>query len=421
MIRHILKLIKKRFSNNLWILSEMLVVFMILWFMTDYFLMQGIQANRPVGFKVENVYRVTVALRPANSISYIAYEEGSTEPRENYRRIVDLIRQRQDVEAVCIASFSLPYDGSNMVSSARRDSIRVDIRDFNVSPDYFRVFGIRPASGGNPDELATRLRDRGVIAAGLAQTLFGRTDVVGEEYFESDDTITTRINAVTEYIRGNEFDRRNANASFSFLDLNTYEDGEATEMDYKDLQLCFRTRPGVEGGSAYANRFMEEMKKQLEVGNYWVSDVKSYEEIRAGYLDRTMEMTGRKLFSVLGTFFLVNVFLAVIGTFWFHVIRRRSELGLRMAVGSGRQGIRRLMLGEGLLLLTIAAVPAVLIFIQLAYLDVFSTQVMKMTFLRFAGVTFLTWILLALVILLATWYPADKASQMAPADALHYE
>lgn len=63
----------------------------------------------------------------------------------------------------------------------------------------------------------------------------------------------------------------------------------------------------------------------------------------------------------MGLFFLVNVFLAVIGTFWFHVSRRRSELGLRMAMGSTRKGIEGLMIGEGLLLLTIASVPGLLI------------------------------------------------------------
>lgn len=421
MISHLLKLIKKRFGSNLWILSEMLIVFMILWFMTDYFLMQGVQANRPVGFKVDNVYRVMVALRPSNSNSFIAYEEGSKEPRENYRRLVDLIKRHPDVEAVSISCFSIPYDNSNMGNGVRRDSIRVNVREFLVSPDYFLVFGIRPVSGGKSEDLAERLTEKGMISAGLAQTLFGHTDVVGEEFFVSDDTVTTRVSAVTEYIRGDEFDRRNSNSTFSRLDLNTYEDGEASEMDFKDFELCFRTRPGVDGGPGYAERFLKEMKQQLQVGNYWVSDVYSYEQIRTNYLESTMETTGRKLFSVLGTFFLVNVFLAVIGTFWFHVIRRRSELGLRMAVGSQRRGILRMMIGEGLLLMTLAAVPALIIFFNLAYLDVFSTQVMPMTFLRFLSVTLLTWVILALVIMLATWYPARKASRLAPADALHYE
>lgn len=63
-----------------------------------------------------------------------------------------------------------------------------------------------------------------------------------------------------------------------------------------------------------------------------------YEGIRA-FISRTRADERPSAVSAMGLFFLVNVFLAVIGTFWFHVSRRRSKLGLRMAMGSTRKGI----------------------------------------------------------------------------------
>ena len=41
--------------------------------------------------------------------------------------------------------------------------------------------------------------------------------------------------------------------------------------------------------------------------------------------------------------------------------------------------------------------------------------------LRFLLVNILTWILLAIVILLAVWLPASKAAEMEPAEALRYD
>ena len=49
------------------------------------------------------------------------------------------------------------------------------------------------------------------------------------------------------------------------------------------------------------------------------------------------------------------------GTFWFRTRHRRSEIALRMAMGSSRSRIRSRLLGEGLLFLVLAAIPALII------------------------------------------------------------
>ena len=108
--------------------------------------------------------------------------------------------------------------------------------------------------------------------------------------------------------------------------------------------------------------------------------------------------------------------LAVIVTVWFHVSRRRSELGLRMAMGSTRRGIEGLMIGEGLLLLASASVPGLLIILNLAVADIVPCGV-----IRFTAISLLTGGVLALVVFLAIWYPARKAARQEPADALRYD
>lgn len=130
---------------------------------------------------------------------------------------------------------------------------------------------------------------------------------------------------------------------------------------------------------------------------------------------------GRRLDVAVNLFLLVNVFLAVIGTFWFRVNRRRSELGLRMAVGSTRRNLQWLVIGEGLVMLTVVALPALVICLNLAFAGLIGTEVMEITFLRLLSVSLLTWAILAAVIILAVWYPSRKASRLEPAEALHYE
>ncbi|WP_293674486.1 FtsX-like permease family protein [uncultured Parabacteroides sp.] len=426
MIRHILKMIQSQFRSNTWVLAELLVVFVILWFMTDYFLMQGVLMNRPVGYKLDNVYQAVVSLRSSDNPSFVRYEEGSEEPLHNFERLVERIRQHPDVEVVGLSYFSLPYTRSNMTNGVWRDSVQLNIRSMLVSPDYMKVFGIGTASGGSSEELGAKLpamtnQTDMVVSAGVAETLFGRTDVVGSELIPGGDSVPRHIVAVTEPVRNDEYSIGHRHVVFSLLDLPFMcSQWGMDEERFTSVQVTFRVRPGVSSPD-YAQKFLREMKRQLMVGNFWVSDVESYQKVRADFLANSLETSSRKLFSALGAFFLVNVFLAVIGTFWFRVNRRRGELGLRMAVGSTRSGIQGLMIGEGLLLLTLAALPALLVCLNLVWMDLLSTSVMAAGAGRFLAVSLLTWVVLAFVIFLATWYPSRKASRLEPAEALHYE
>ncbi|MBC8619026.1 FtsX-like permease family protein [Parabacteroides faecis] len=426
MVTHILKLIKAQFRSNSWVLAELLVVFVVMWFMADYFLMQGVLMNRPVGFKLDNVYQAVVSLRPAESPSFIQYEEGSEEPLQNFERIIERIGRHPDVEVVGLSYYSLPYTFSNMGDGIRRDSIRLNVRNMMVSPDYLQVFGIHSAEGESPEEMARKLSELVstkdlMISGELARSLFDRTDILGKEVYMSGDSIPKRIVVVTEPVRNDEYDAGDMNVFFTRMDLTAMQrEWGMKESDFTDVQVTFRTRPGSTLPD-YAQHFLKEMKLQLKAGNFWVSDIKRFENIRADFLANSKETNNRKLFSALGVFFLVNVFLAVIGTFWFRVNRRRSELGLRMAVGSTRSGIQTLMIGEGVVLLTLAALPALLVCANLVWMDLLSATVMPAGTLRFLVVSLITWATLALTIILATWYPSRKASHLEPAEALHYE
>ena len=415
---HILKLIRSRMGGSGWILAELLVVFVVIWFMTSYFLMMGKSWYEPVGYDLEGVYHAVLAVRPSNSPSFVTYEEGGDEAARDVERIVERLRGHADVEAVALSVSSLPYTLSWSGSRVTRDSVSVSVRLMTVSPDYFRVFGIRPASGESPERLGEALsgtregRDR-VISAELARRLYGTTDAIGADIYLHGDTLPGHVVAVTGPVRNDEFDRRKQCILFSLLDLRELN-------DLTQVQITFRLRPSV-ATAGYADRFLKAMKRQLMVGNFWVSEVRAYPDVRSSYLENSIESNAQRIVSALGLFLLTNVFLAVIGTFWFHVSRRRAELGLRMAMGSTRASILGLVMGEGLMLLTIATVPALLICVNLAWIDLMPPGLVESKVGCFLINSLLTWLILALIISLATWYPARKASSLEPADALRYD
>lgn len=418
MIRHILKIIQAQFHSNLWILAELMVVFVALWVMTDYYITQRTLFNRPVGFDTDRVYKVALSIRSEDSPTFIVYPEGSEEPKQNFDHIVERIRLHPDVEAVGLSMYSLPYISSMSVRGLRKDSVEYwNIRQYNVNPDYFRVFDIHTANGGSPDELARQLGKPGlIISSNLAEDFFHRTNVLGEELISEKDTM--KIIALTEPVRSDEYNDNLPYAWFSLLEPS--HDGIVPESTCIQIQITFRIRPNVET-AGFEERFMKEMRHQLQAGNFWVSGVQSYNDIREQFLESTSNSSGQQVISSVMLFLLVNVFLAVIGSFWFRVNRRKEELGLRMAMGSSRIGLLRFTITESLLLLTLAALPALFICGNLMYADLVSASAADERLLRFFEVSLITWLLLAFIIVLGVWYPAQKAAHIAPADALRAE
>lgn len=417
MIVHLLKIIRAQFRSNLWILAELMVVFVALWIMTDYFITQYTLYHRPVGFETDRVYQAVVSLRSSDSPQFIVYPEDSEEPKQNFDRIVERIRQHPDVEAVALSMYSLPYTHSNSMYGLRKDSVEQFVRMYWVTPAYFQVFHITPAAGGLPEELEQRIQQPGlIISADIAQFFFHRTNVVDEELASEEDTM--KIVAVTESVRNDEYNERLPYAWFSLME--SPRDGIVPESTCVQMQITFRIRPNVET-TGFEERFMKEMRHQLQAGNFWVSDVQSYNDIREQFLERTSNSSGQQVISSVMLFLLVNVFLAVIGSFWFRVNRRKEELGLRMAMGSSRTGLLRFTITESLLLLTLAALPALFICGNLMYADLVSASAADERLLRFLEVSLITWLLLAFIIVLGVWYPAQKAAHIAPADALRAE
>ena len=117
-------------------------------------------------------------------------------------------------------------------------------------------------------------------------------------------------------------------------------------------------------------------------------------------------------------FLLMNILLGIIGTFWFRTQHRRVELGLRIVVGSSRMQLWRRLNEEGLLLLTLAAIPAIVICYNIGYIELTETS-MQWGVVRALITLGITYLLMALMILIGIWFPARQAIRIQPAEALH--
>jgi putative ABC transport system permease protein len=121
-------------------------------------------------------------------------------------------------------------------------------------------------------------------------------------------------------------------------------------------------------------------------------------------------------------FFLLNVLLGVVGTFWYRTQQRSAEIGLRMAMGATRKGIFWQLVKEGLALLTIAFIPSTVIFANLLHMEVTQGSEIPpdMASRLLFGFVF-SYAVMAAMIVVGISFPSYRAMRMHPADALRQE
>lgn len=157
---------------------------------------------------------------------------------------------------------------------------------------------------------------------------------------------------------------------------------------------------------------------QLSVGNLFILKVHDYENIRNDFQRGNYNQVQIR-FWMMG-FLLLNILLGIVGTFWFRTQHRRSELALRVAVGSSRAQLWGRLNNEGIVLLSLAALPAAVICYNIGYLDL-TDGYMEWGIVRFLITFAISYFLMALMILAGIWFPARQAIRIQPAEALREE
>ena len=232
------------------------------------------------------------------------------------------------------------------------------------------------------------------------------------------DEIEETIRGISVPIRRHEYTKAEPNV-YRALRLSRMEEGYYEGM-IDAVRLCVRVRPDVDNAD-FPARFRKDMAEQLRLGNLYLLDVQPLSYIRDGYIRSIGVENEVKTRVAVACFLLANIFLGIIGTFWFRTEQRKGEMGLRIALGSTRFSLKGIMIAEGVLLLTLIAVPALLICFNLHVSELTKGFYMDYTIARFAAGFLITYLVMAVMIILGIWYPAHQMARLEPADALRYE
>lgn len=418
MIKHILKTIWNERKINAWILLELIIVFCILWFCTDYMVYTLKGLFEPKGFDIDHTYVVNISIKDeGRNILSSGNEEEKQQIVDDIWAIYDRIGNYPAVEAVCFSNSSFPYINSYSSMGTQIDSVNVQFRLKRVTPEFFDVFQIKIIHG-TPFSWDNIVTGKPVIISADASNMIGGKLPEEVKNVGVGDSPNSVIGVA----------ERNKRIDYEPYEIIMYQPikrGSASVAMYRDINI--RVKPDADRN--LVEQFTKDMRNQLQVGYYYFSGIEPLSKYRQSFIEDYGYGSNFKSIYSITAFLIVNIFLGIIGTFWFRIQSRRSEIGLRLALGSTKTGLKGIFMSETFMLLFLASIIATIISVNISVGDIVSSLNVPVPERGDDAVTILehainygfTFFFLFIIAIIAVWYPARKASKIAPAEALRDE
>jgi len=286
-----------------------------------------------------------------------------------------------------------------------------------VSPGYFEVFKIPVKRGRAFDERDTgRSTPVVVINEAMARQLWAKGDPLSDRLVIGRGVMPEFADEPERQIIGIVADSRDGSLADDpgpemFIPQPQVPD-PVNALNVRITPMAWVVRTATE---PYAlNGQVQEALRQAT--GLPVSDVRTMDQV-------VVRSTSRQRFNMwlMTAFGISALTLAAIGIYGlmaYSVEQRTQEIGIRLALGADAGQVRRMIVGQGMVLAAVGVVVGVGLALLLAkFMEGFLFGVQPRDLLVFATAP----IVLTLVAFAAAWIPAGRASRVDPIDALRYE
>lgn len=397
MIKHLFKLVWKRKRSNALLILEIFISFLVLSVMVTLAIHFGGLYSTPKGFTHENILHIAIQTFDDTD------DVWTPEDTETTQQLLLALQSMPQVENVASVLYG-PYavGGSSGPLQRPNGEIIQNVGRDEVTDAFAEVVDLQLVAGRwfSPEDNGQSWRPV-VLTQQLSDDLFPNMDPLGQNIAPQGAARELRVVGVSSPYR--PFGEYGQQVPFVFVRTNL----QAGDRPPRNVLVRLNTETNATFESHVLNTLSQRAPQ-------WSFEVVPLSEKRA--LAHRFFITPMAALATVVIFLLMMVGLGLAGVLWQNVTARTAEMGLRRALGGTLGDIRAQILGELLVLTTIAMLLGAAVFLQAPLLGLFSLPLSTYLLSLAASI-----VLIAGFVVVCGLYPSHLATRIQPAEALHYE
>ena len=427
----ILKNLWSRRKRNGWLMAELVLVSVVTFIIIDPIVVLNHYLNQPKGYDADRLCIVELGRLNENAPHFSKDDTTNETKLANILRTKERLESHPEVESACVLGPAYINSQESASRGIGIDSIKMFYPfriDAFTDQKFFETYGIKSVKGTpSPEELSRMATGRRelIITRDMAELLFPGQNAVGKNMtsIQGKDTTFYPICGIVEPISPYAM-RGNTPMIFT---VKPIQHGKYSS------KILVRIKAGVDMDT-FISKFRPWILHEVKSGNWFVQSVITYEDHLSNY-QYTAGVTNQiRLNIAYAIFFMVNLCLGVIGTFWLQTRKRTEEAGIMRSFGATKGSIVRMLLGEGMVLTIVSSFIGFLCYFPYAmseglYVSQWNEESLKYFQhdwihdfgLHFAGVAGITLLVLIVVVSIGIYIPARNISRVNPVDALRDE
>lgn len=392
MLTHLFKLIWNKKKHNFLLIIEMLASFLVMFAVFTLLVNYYQHYKAPMNFAYKDVWAVTYekprGVKDKDSL------------RTVYENLKTTLTALPEVEGVSIMSSNSPFSmttSSNMIAYGK---MKTSVHQYFTEDNFASVMGVTIQAGrwfSKVDDGAKIMPV--VINTTMKEYFLGEENALGKVLGQAPDQF--RVIGVVKTLK--------EKGDYAAPEMGIYRRADSASYDWLH-RMMVKVRPDA-NNATFESHFAKVFANSLKNSNVEIEHLTDKRVTK-----NNLTLVPLLAMLIIACFLLINVALGLFGVLWYNISKRKSEIGLRRALGATGPAISLQMVSEALVLSTLAVMVGVFFAIQFPLLNVFDLP----TNVYIKGIV-LAVIFIYVLVIICAFYPGRQAANIYPAVALHEE